>query len=227
MFRGNSASIRGGAMYAYEANPTVINSTFTGNWSPEGRAMAFDSLHQEHPSAVEMTNCIVWNGPDWLWNNDGSTLTITLSDVQGGWTNDDCPVEHLICNIDADPLFVPGPDGCLYLSQVSVGQAADSPCLDTGSDTAESLGLDTLTTRSDEAVDTGIVDMGYHYPVTNQPLIMGDYDRNGTVDLADFAALQNCFTDEGPIDVSPCCRIFDFEPDGDVDLTEFEAVFGQ
>jgi hypothetical protein len=228
-FTENSADY-GGAMYSCDSNPTVTNSTFTGNWSPEGRAMAFNSLEQQHPSHLEMTNCIVWDGPDWLWNNDGSTLTITFSDVQGGWTNDDCPVEQPACNMDADPLFVPGPDGCLYLSQVSAGQAADSPCVDTGSDTAESLGLNTLTTRSDEVVDNGIVDMGYHYPVTNQLLIMGDYDRSGTVDLADFAGMQNCFTGEGPADVSPCCRIFDFEPDGDVDLGdyhEFEAVFGQ
>ena len=77
--------------------------------------------------------------------------------------------------------------------------------------------------------DAGIVDMGYHYPVTDQPLVMGDYDRDTDVDLANFAAFQNCCTDEGPTNVSACCRIFDFEPDSDVDLDDyaaFEAAFG-
>ena len=143
---------------------------------------------------------------------------VAYCDLQGFWPGQG--------NIHADPLFVPGPAGCFYFSQMAAGQAIDSPCVNTGSDTAENLGLDTLTTRSDEGTDTGIVDMGYHYPVTGQPLIMGDYNRDLAVNLADFAALQNCFTGEGPMAVDPCCRIFDFEPDGDVDLADF-ALFVQ
>ena len=45
---------------------------------------------------------------------------------------------------------------------------------------------------------------------------MGDFDRDGNVDLADSAELQNCFSGDGPATVSPFCRIFDFEFDGDV-----------
>ena len=123
-----------------------------------------------------------------------------------------------------DPLFVPGPAGCYYLSQIAAGQATNSPYVDVGSDLAMNLGLDTLTTRSDEGLDTDTVDMGYHYPVTGQPLIMGDYDRSGQIDLADFAGFQNCFTSDGPTEVSPCCRIFDFEPDEDVDLDDYAAI---
>jgi hypothetical protein len=170
-----------------------------------------------------LDNCILWDGGDEIWNNDDSTITITYSDVQGGWTNDDCPPEHPVCNIDADPLFVPGPGGAYYLSQIAAGQAADSPCVDTGSDTAANLGLDLLTTRTDEGLDAGTVDMGYHYPVTGEPLIMGDFDRNGEVNLVDLAELLRCFTGEGPTDVLPPCRIFDFEPDSDVDLADFAA----
>jgi hypothetical protein len=101
----------------------------------------------------------------------------------------------------------------------------DSPCLDTGSDTAANLGLDLLTTRSDEQVDTGLVDRGYHYPLTGWSLVMGDFDRNGEINLADFAPLQNCFTADGPADVSPCCRIFDFEPDDDLDLSDYGSFY--
>ena len=83
-----------------------------------------------------------------------------------------------------------------------------------------------MTTRSDEETDVGIVDMGYHYPVTGNPLVMGDYDRDGGVDLADFAGFQTCFTDEGPAEVSPCCRIVDFDADEDVDLSDFQQMSG-
>ena len=55
---------------------------------------------------------------------------------------------------------------------------------------------------------------------------MGDFDRDGDVDLADFAEVQSCFTGEGPTDVSPCCRVFDFEPDDDVDLDDYAQFHG-
>ncbi len=62
-------------------------------------------------------------------------------------------------NIDEDPLFVAG----YYLSQVAAGQLVDSPAVNTGSDLASVLGMDTYTTRTDSVPDSGIVDMGYHY----------------------------------------------------------------
>jgi len=62
-------------------------------------------------------------------------------------------------NIDEDPLFIKG----YYLSQVAAGQLVDSPAVNTGSDLASVLGMDTYTTRTDTVPDSGIVDMGYHY----------------------------------------------------------------
>jgi len=38
-----------------------------------------------------------------------------------------------------------------------------SPCMDAGSDTAVNIGLDAYTTAVDKTLDTGTVDMGYHY----------------------------------------------------------------
>ena len=58
-----------------------------------------------------------------------------------------------------------GPLGEYYLSCRAAGQTADSPCIDAGSDTAKSLGLDKSTTRTDHVPDAGTVDMGYHYPL--------------------------------------------------------------
>lgn len=85
-------------MYNWESQPAVVNNcTIADNNAPNGPAMACDSFYQ-NPSTVIMVNCIIWNGPDWLWNNDRSTITITYSDVAGGWPGEG--------NMDADPCFV-------------------------------------------------------------------------------------------------------------------------
>ena len=81
-----------------------------------------------------------------------------------------------------------------------------------------------MTARDDEVTDVGTVDMGYHYPLTGNTLVMGGFDRDGVFDLVGFAGFQACFTGDGPVEVPPCCRIFDFEPDGDVDLSDFQQM---
>jgi hypothetical protein len=71
-----------------------------------------------------------------------------------------------------DPLFVSDSGGYpYYLSQIDAGQDSDSPCLDAGSDQAESLfEPDRYTTRTDFVPDTGPVDLGFHYDtIGNEP----------------------------------------------------------
>jgi len=67
-------------------------------------------------------------------------------------------------NLTADPLFVRGPGGGLYLSHKDAGQDVQSPCADAGRGQAAEYGMHTFTTRTDSAPDTDQVDMGYHYP---------------------------------------------------------------
>ena len=47
-----------------------------------------------------------------------------------------------------------------------------------------------------------------------------DFDGDGTVDLADFAAFQRCF---GTPSSASCLCVFDADEDGDVDILDFEA----
>ena len=133
-------------------------------------------------STLSLINCILWDGGNEIDNADGSAITVTYSDVQGGtgepWFGTGC--------IDLDPLFVVGPWHAYYLSQSAAGQGTNSPCVDTGSDTAANLGLDALTTRTDHVGDAGTVDMGYHSAI---PPIPGDVDGNGVVDGLDLTAV--------------------------------------
>jgi predicted outer membrane repeat protein len=96
---GNSAPEKGGGIYNYrQVNASLINCTFTGNSAPNGNALACDYYQPLYSSNVEITNCILWDGGNEIWNNNNSVITITYSDVQGSWPGEG--------NIDADPCFV-------------------------------------------------------------------------------------------------------------------------
>ncbi|NIV01659.1 MAG: S8 family serine peptidase [Phycisphaerae bacterium] len=115
IFSGNSANC-GGGIYNYErTKPTLINCTFAQNSASNGNALVCDSNDQQYPSYLQLTNCILWDGGDEVWNNDSSTIIITYSDVQGGWPD--------VGNIDADPLFTDANSGDYRL-------LAGSPCID-------------------------------------------------------------------------------------------------
>jgi hypothetical protein len=73
------------------------NCTFFANSATHGNAMACNSYGGVRPSNVRLTNSILWNGGNEIWNKDNSTIIITYSAVQGGW--------HGLGNIDTDPCF--------------------------------------------------------------------------------------------------------------------------
>ncbi len=173
IFSSNQASFAGGGI-ATDSSPDISNCTFSGNSAGfEGGGMFIIN------STPTITNCIMWGdtaptGPEIsLVSSDfPSTLNISYSDVQGGPTtgvyiDPGCTLilgAGMIGELpEDDPLFVSGPDGDYYLSQTAAGQGSDSPCVDAGGDTAENLGLDDRTTRTDGIPDSGIADMGYHY----------------------------------------------------------------
>lgn len=216
---GPDIHIVGGGLYDLDGITTLRNCTIFGN-----SAVGFGGGIYSLLSILTVRNSIAWANSDIggkdesaQIHNNANFRAVTRSCVEG--------LDTLAGsgNIDADPLFVPGPGGCFYLSQTAAGQPSQSPCVDAGSDTAMALDLDMMTTRSDEGLDTGIVDMGYHSPVTGRSLVFGDFDRNTAVDLDDFANWGGCMGLPGSGVMSPCCRIFDFEHDGDVDLYDFAA----
>lgn len=102
LFMGNSANgnypwAGGGAMFNYKSNLMVAQCTFSANVSANGNALACYSYQQNEPSDIHLTNCILWDGWNEIWNLDNSAITITYSDIRGGWSGQ--------ANIDADPLF--------------------------------------------------------------------------------------------------------------------------
>jgi hypothetical protein len=146
---GNGGGIFGAA--------TIKNCAVSGNeigavrGSPPGEVGSGGGIWGQG----DIADSIIWgNSPDQL----SGGISVLFSDVDGG-----CPG---VGNIDADPCFASGPLGDYYLSQILAGQPVESPCVDSGSDLAVNLGMDTLTTRTDGEPDTGVVDMGFHYALT-------------------------------------------------------------
>jgi hypothetical protein len=201
----NTAADRGGGMHCcFWSAPTFTNCTWAGNAADVGAALACDS-DEWFPSWVRMWNCILWNGSDQIWDDDGSTLTFTYCDIQGGWPGTG--------NIDADPLFVDpdGPDDdpdTWEDNDYRLGPG--SPCIDAANndvvprdrfdldqdgDTGEPIPFDLdgnpRFVDDPDTDDTGhgtppIVDMGaYEFQVPR----VGDLDRDGCVDQADLGIL--------------------------------------
>ena len=139
----------------------IYNCTFVDNISQEGSSIISETVYTN-----TMRRCIMYN------NYPGNIDTIPVtdvynSDIEGGYPG--------YQNFDLDPLFVTGPLGHYYLSQIDAGQSADSPCKDAGDLDASAVTYDTVdgiitmsdyTTRIDKVTDSGIVDIGYHYPPT-------------------------------------------------------------
>ncbi|RJP16025.1 MAG: right-handed parallel beta-helix repeat-containing protein [Candidatus Abyssobacteria bacterium SURF_5] len=145
--RNNTAGWGGGGFHSYQSHNNVTNSIFWGNSALLGNEIALQSY---------------------------DSTAFESSDVEGGkaaaYVEPEASLYWLESNISADPMFSQGPLGSSYLSQTDAGQASDSPCVDAGNDEALLLGLQMLTTRSDQldatgVGDAGIVDMGYHYPI--------------------------------------------------------------
>jgi parallel beta-helix repeat protein len=149
----NEVVMWGGGVYCTGySDATITNCTIVGNTAIDDGG----GIYCVENSAPVITNSILWgDAPNEIGTSIGGSPVVTYSDVQGGWMGTGVLV--------ADPLFVSGPLGDYYLSQVSAGQAQDSPCVDEGDPATDSWGWSSLTTGTDQEFDTGTVDMGYHY----------------------------------------------------------------
>jgi hypothetical protein len=164
---GNGAGVR-----LRDAQATLVNNTVAGNTGAIGEGVYVED------TTITLTNNIIVSNTYGLRGGGDLTATIAYNDVWGNTTANYEWLPDLTGsngNTSLAPLFVSGPGGDYYLSQVAAGQAATSPCVDAGSDSAANLALDNRTTRTDREGDSGTVDMGYHYRLAREvylPLVL-------------------------------------------------------
>ena len=153
----------GGGIYIHNSNLTIESSTFSGNSAGSGGGGIYAG-----GSSTLLRNSILWDDtPEEIHGETGETPVVRYCDIQGGYAGEG--------NIDADPIFARGPLGNYYLSQIEAGQHEDSPCVDAGDPESKTIGG---TTRTDMGQETGIIDMGYHYPLIGLALGPGPGDSN-------------------------------------------------
>jgi PKD repeat protein len=116
---GNTAS-DGGAVHCEDSNPTIANCTISGN-TVTGEGGAISSYdYDEAGRGPTVLNTILWGdtvggSPDEIHVDFGASISVTYSDIQGGWPGTD--------NIDCNPEFVDSGDYHLL---------ASSCCIDAG-----------------------------------------------------------------------------------------------
>ncbi len=223
IFSGNSANNIGGAIYAWDICVlTVINCTFSQNMALYGTSLAcHDPQGYGSPSALDVNNCIFWDSGGEIWNDDGSTITINYSDVQGGYSG--------MGNIDEDPQFVDanGQDGTAGTADDNLALKSVSPCIDAGDNTAVPAGVTTDVGGRPRIADgdgniTADVDMGAYELVWTS---IGDFDGGYDVDFVDSAIFASAWmTEPGDAEWNPDCDI-SIPADNRIDWRDLE-VFG-
>jgi len=198
IFSNNTATTNGGGMSNHQSNLILTNCIFTGNTATTNGGAVFN----EQNSNLTLSNCIVrGNSPQHIYDTDGSSSSVTYSNVQGGQPG--------VGNIDIDPGFVDAENGDYHLksqagrwdavSQSWVQDDMTSPCIDAG-DPAGLIGWEPFPNGA-------VVNMGayggtteaskswFDGPVCDTP-IAGDLNGDCAVNLVDLAILTSHWLQE-------------------------------
>ncbi len=206
LITSNGAESLGAAIYCVDASPTFVNNTISGNITWEGQAGGIYS----QASNLTVLNTILWGDsaaaqPFEILLDSLSTLDITYSDIQGGWSGQG--------NIDADPIFAGPYNKDFYLRW-------HSPCIDAGDPDPQYNDPD--GTRNDIGARyfnqdvAGIVELYPHDTLIVIPPEGGDiiYDgwvfnflgRPGSADIWTYAFVPE-IGQYGPLDLYESVRI--------------------
>ncbi len=183
----------GGGLCCYDlSDPDITDCIFANNQRYAVANYYYDPLQISEP---HLRYCLFYNNTEnaYVDYND-SVLPPAINDCNVAEVNDIAGNSN---NIEDAPLFARGRLGDYYLSQGPAGQIlfdpntadvldANSPAVDAGSSTAAGVGMNIYSTRTDTVVDSGIVDIGYHY---DDPEPMRYYDLTAVVTPSGWGTL--------------------------------------
>jgi beta-lactam-binding protein with PASTA domain len=170
---GNTSDY-GGGMSCHMSSPTIINCTIAGNSASSGSGKALACLLAHTPSNVQITNCILWDGGSEIYTGN-STVTITYSNIQGGWSGTG--------NKNVNPLFVDmdGPDNVVGTEDDNVRLSAGSQCLDVGNNASVPPSV-VVDMDANPRIMNGTVDMGAYEFVTETLVTVPNVTGMGQAD---------------------------------------------
>ena len=194
LFNRNVSSGVGGAVSSIDTLLTVINNTFYGNYAPMGSGMACVDLYATpYPSEVFVSNSILWDDANEIYNANSSIIDVNYSDVIVGWLGG-------VGNIVAPPDFndVNGVDDIPGNEDDDFRLKDFSPCIDAADNLAVPLEI--------------VTDLGGEYRFMDDPSVIDT--GNGAPPIVDMGAHEH-LGDSG-IDLPP---VADAGPDQTVPLT--------
>ncbi len=161
LFSGNVSAEEGGAIMNNQSSPTLTNCTFAGNTAGVGgSSLGFYAYRNDPPSSLQATNCILWEADDVIWKNEETAISITHSNVRGGWPGEG--------NLDVDPRFVDanGPDDVVGTADDDLRLLPGSPAIDAGDNAAVPSWL--------------LVDIDGHSRIVADTVDLGPYESQAT-----------------------------------------------
>jgi parallel beta helix pectate lyase-like protein/List-Bact-rpt repeat protein/von Willebrand factor type A domain-containing protein len=241
----NNRAVRdgGGISTNWYAEPTIRNCTFTGNAAfgiagQSGTTGLGGAVFCGYLSEATVIDSILWQnfaiqgaelavGTGFELDPLCGTLYVSYSDVGPGpnsvFIDDSCSLVYGEGIINLDPEFEAGPLGSFYLSNREAGQSRTSPAVNAGSDFASAVGMSRYTTQTDRQPDTGLVDMGFHYPFL-EPCRFCDLVFDGIIRFDDFAMFAQQWLNESCSEIDGWCSGADFTYDSQVDARDLAVL---
>ena len=202
LFTGNTAE-NGGAIYNDRSDPILINCTFNGN-----SAVSNGKDMYNKDSNPKLTNCILWEDVNPVFNDISSSPTYNYCDVKGSGGSSSWVLSYGTNgggNIDIDPEFVKdgipgtdenGADDKFMTNDDGLRLAQDSPCIDAGDNDAISELKDIA--GNDRIFNNATVDMGayefWDYDIIYVDKMATAGKDNGTTWANAFIEIQDAIT---------------------------------
>jgi len=188
LFTDNIAENHAAGMYvAFDSTVTADNLTFSDNLLLDGEESGGSAIYVAHNGSLALTNSIIANNKHRAAvyideTADTDRVAISFCDFHnntpdyGGYQLD---IQGTGNNIFTPPRFIENYRLCEPSTgdpdQVARGR---SSCVDAGSCESMSTCLAAFTTRTDERLDRGLTDMGYHHS-TEMPFIINPVPAPG------------------------------------------------
>ena len=178
LLTGNSTLMEdvtgGSAIHNLGGNLTILDSTIADNTDgtnpANGKAIASYVWKIPADSNLVVANSILYNGGDEIITNHSGTVSISYSDVQGGWTGTG--------NINKNPQFTNPGQRSIEGEWINGDYTlkSNSPCLDKGKNLL--LPLDKADLDKDTNITEQIpIDLGGNKRVQNSVVDLGAFER--------------------------------------------------